>query len=273
MSSTISLSDQTFLEPLFKNLASPCSDYTFANCYLFRNVHQYQVQGNFLKGVTRDGFSYLMPLTFPFDIHAGPQFFPLCEKWLPLFPPDQFRIETLPQDNDYLFERLKLETYPGRKLAAQRNLLYQFERDYDPEQKPFSSEAAIEILEAWKKGDDLQDDYFECLEAIDKRDILGLKGLLFYSGKEPVSFLLAEKLLSDTYVVHFVKAKPHFKGAVPYLYRAFSQSLPPEIKCINLEQDLGLPNLEKAKQSYLPCTFIKKYRVIRSVEKERESLA
>ena len=258
----IDLEHKKELDVLFKALDVGLSEYSFANCYLFRSVHHYEIRGNFLHGITRDGFSYLLPLVYPFDIYAGPHFFPIPDKWLSLFPKDEFHVQALSQDDDYLFSRDKLQNYPGRKLAGQRNLMYHFEAQNDPQVVAFSEEAALEVLVEWNAiHKDAQNDFEECKEAILKRQVLGLEGVLVVSGREPVGFLLAEKLGSDTYVVHFCKAKSSIKGVTPYLYRFFAKNLPKEILWINLEQDLGSPGLEKAKSSYVPDQHVKKYRV------------
>ena len=67
MSSNISLLDQKLLTEKFQMLSLEISEYSFANVYLFREIHQFELIGDeslFIKGLTRDGFSYLMP-TFP----------------------------------------------------------------------------------------------------------------------------------------------------------------------------------------------------------------
>lgn len=263
MSSPISINDQSRLEPLFKKLALPLSEYSFANCYLFRKVHSYEVVGDFLKGVTRDGFPYYLPLTFPIELAASDHFYPIPEAWLPHFSSDKFQVESKKEDDDYLFHRQKIQFYPGRRLAGQRNLAYQFEAQYDPLILPFEAEGALEVLQAWAAAQESPTDYAECKEAIEKQALLKLEGLLFAAGKEPLGFLLAEKQLPNAYVIHFAKTKPHIKGITPYMYRAFATSLSPEVSWINLEQDLGLPGLEKSKSSYLPDHCLKKYRLYR----------
>lgn len=257
---SMNLQQKRELDPLFRKLGLPFSDYSFANCYLFQNVHAYTLEGNFLEGKTRDGFSFLMPLTYPFDIEAGPHFFPIPEAWLSLFDKERFSWQALPQDCDYLFSREKIAHYPGRKLAGQRNLLYQFEKEYDPEKVPFEVSQALEILEFW--NEQKEGDYQECLKALHNWEALGLTGTLFVSGKEPLGFLVSEQLLDDTSVIHFAKAKPHIKGIYPYMYQVFARSLSEAIQWLNFEQDLGDPRLAQAKSSYHPDKLLEKFRVM-----------
>ena len=54
----LSLKHQSLLEPLFKKLNLEISEYSFANAYLFRQVHDFEVffdKSIFLVGKTRDG--------------------------------------------------------------------------------------------------------------------------------------------------------------------------------------------------------------------------
>ena len=60
-------------------------------------------------------------------------------------------------------------------------------------------------------------------------------------------------------VVHFEKARTDFRGSYQYINYAFAQSLPESVEYINREQDLGDSGLRKAKMSYHPEQFIKKY--------------
>lgn len=260
MSSTITLNDQTRLEEAFKKLGNPLSEYSFTNCYLFRKIHNYQLEDSFLKGETRSGKIFYLPLEFPFKPEKDKSFFPITEKWLPHFDEKHFLIEHDEGDDDYLYCRKDMASLAGRDLASRRNLIHGFERNYDPEIRQFSVSDAEKILEFWSQKNP-EADYDSCLEAIHNMKRLNLTGIMVFSGHEAVGFTLSQRLNLETEVVHFAKTKPSVKGVTPFLYRAVALSLPEEVKGINLEQDLGIPELRAAKEAYKPHTKLAKYRV------------
>lgn len=261
MSSTITLDNRQELEEYFKHLKLPLSEYSFTNTYLFREVHEYVQEGVFLRGVAYDGFRYLFPLTFPFNISLQESYFPIPEIWLSHFPEEHFKFESLSSDDDYIFSRAKLATFEGRSLAAQRNQMYRFEREYSPEIKEFDPKDALVVLDKWNSHQMYKTDFEECKEAVNLQPILNLMGRVIYSGTAPVGFILAERLLNDMVVIRFSKGIPEAKGITQYMYRAFVNTLPQEVRWINFEVDKGIPGLIKAKSSYVPDHHLKKFRV------------
>lgn len=63
---TIDLTHRSILADHFHQLNLSISDYTFANVYLFRNVHRYEILkkdcGIFISAYNRQGQNYIMPL-------------------------------------------------------------------------------------------------------------------------------------------------------------------------------------------------------------------
>lgn len=276
----LDLSHQVILTPRFKNLGLNISEYTFANAYLFRQKHEFQIIFNqeiYLRGKTREGFTYLMPTT-PIDqfnwqelekcLEECDFIFPLPELWANAFNPQKYKIDIKKQDSDYLYTVNKLSTYPGRKLSGRRNLVRQF-NDLNPNHISKSmtsanSDDAIQVLEEWQKGGgDEEDftDYESCLEALQLMEKLNMSGQISYIDEQPVGFVLGEELNAKTYVIHFAKALKQYKGIYQYLYQSFAHSLEGKYEAINLEQDLGLPDLQHAKQAYYPDQLIPKLRI------------
>lgn len=277
---TLSLSHQTLLAPRFKQLQWDISEYSFANVYLFRVTHDFQVvfsKDIYIKGKTRDGLSYLMP-TVPLesidweDVEAcldGCDFlFPVPEQGVNILDPQKYRIISKEQDSDYLYTVKKLSTYPGRQLSGRRNLLKQFNEHYvDHHTIPLSSsnaKDALQLLELWQQEGGKPDpltDYASCKEGLSLMQALNLNGRITYIRGKPAGFVLGEALNLKTYVIHFAKALREFKGIYQYIYHELAQSLEGNYDYINLEQDLGDPNLQKAKRSYFPDKLIPKLRV------------
>jgi hypothetical protein len=78
-------------------------------------------------------------------------------------------------------------------------------------------------------------------------------------GKE-AAFCLAERFSPETLIIHAEKGLPEYAGT----YQAINQmflSAHREFSLVNRQQDLGEEGLRKAKMSYLPVDFVRKYRL------------
>lgn len=271
---------QALLESRFDKLQLDISEYAFANLYLFRQIHEYQVLFNkdiYIKGKTRDGFYYFMP-TVPLDrfhwdeieecLKSCDFLFPLPEAWTPNFDTKKYQISYKDEDSDYLYSVHMLSTYPGRHLSGRRNLVKQFHELYaNPTFMPLNKDnrfQALDILEQWQKEGEKQEpftDYGACKEALIEMEWLKLNGLIFYVDNQPAGFVLGEALHSKTYVIHFAKALRHYKGIYQYIYQEFARTLVGKYENINLEQDLGVYDLQHAKRAYSPNQLIPKLRI------------
>jgi len=275
----LSFNHKDLLYERLRSVDTPISEYTFANIYLFRNPHNYEVVFDkelFIKGKTYDGFIYLMPTTdirkinydYLKNLMKDADFlFPMPEEWLGIFNTDEFEFSYKEEDMDYIYTVEKISTFKGRKLHKKRNLLKQFMRLYENEAYPLTEERmedAVNILNQWKEDigvPDQETDYDPCLEALKLYDNLILCGGIYYVDKEPGGFIIGEELDEETFVLHFAKGKRKFKGLYQYMYNTFAKILPKKYKYLNFEQDLGHLALKIAKSSYVPDFMLKKYRI------------
>lgn len=275
----IDLSHQILLSDLFKKLELPISEYSFSNLYLFRDIHQYQLffqHELFIKGVMRDGSSFLMP-TFPLPQSISLErmrewlqevdfLFPIPEEWLPSFDSKLFNRTYSEEDSDYLFSIEKMRDYPGRDLSGKRNLVKQLLTQHQIEVKNLETSdisSALEILQEWEDEHESsleKTDYASCKEALELIGTLQLDGLMCYVDGKAKGFLIGETL-AHTYVIHFLKADRSIKGLYQYLYQALAQSLGSHYKFINLEQDLGNSQMRQSKHSYQPDQMLHKWRI------------
>ncbi len=261
------------------------SEFSFPNLYLFRKTHEYELletdHGNFISGKSYDGQKYLMPLTNPdtaeegcFDELKGLLstgewnfVFPVPEEWLDCFGEEDFRREYSENDSDYLFFTEKFKTYPGKKMHKKKNLLNQFLNNYEPLLVPLTDEVledAKSILELWQHTSPQEiaaSDYHQCMEALEKRDELGLTGAMAFADGKPAGFLLGEPLNDETFTIHFAKADISFKGIYQFLFSRFANDFCPHFEFMNLEQDMGNEGLRKTKVSYRPDLMAHKYRI------------
>ena len=277
---SISWSHQDLLSNLFKKISPTISEYTFANLYLFREIHRYTIISTpnriWISGVTRDDYSFIMPTEALSEIKPDEYLplltnvdflFPIQEEWLPHLNPDQFTFNYNEMDSDYLFDTEKMRTFKGRHLSNKRNLVKQLLTNHKVEYFPLTTEKANEalnVLEIWNNeytGKEDVTDYSSCKEAIQLLYRLKLEGLIFHIDGDACAFLIGEKMNSEQYLLHFAKACRQVKGLNQYIYQALAQSLDPKIKFLNLEQDLGSPSMRQAKHSYHPDRMIHKWRV------------
>jgi hypothetical protein len=255
------------------------SEYSFPNLYLFRNAHAYEVIKDkeiFIKGITYDGYSYLMPTI---DIHRiDPDYlrdimdtvdflFPIPEAWLSSLSSRDFAFESKEGEMDYVYTVERMSTYRGRRLHKKRNLLKQFTTGYQHEAKPLLIENrndAFSILNAWldESGQQADEtDYVPCKEALKMSEELVLCGVIYYADNKPAGFILGEEVNNETFVIHFAKAIKKFKGVYQYMFNSFAKILPVKYTYLNFEQDLEKEALRIAKSSYIPAYMLKKFRV------------
>ena len=94
---------------------------------------------------------------------------------------------------------------------------------------------------------------------------LGLEGGLIRVYGEVVAFTIGDRLSADTYDVHFEKAYGELQGAYAMINREFARWVRehhPEVKYLNREDDMGVPGLRKAKESYYPDLLVEKHTAI-----------
>jgi hypothetical protein len=273
------LTHQALLEEKFKLLKVNISEYSFANLYLFKELHEYEIlfgQEIFIQGKMRDGSTYLMPTSHPKTwsygiieelIFQNKYLFPIPEEWLVYFEKYLKEYCFSESDSDYLFTVHKLAHYPGRHLSNKRNLVKQLLNSHRVESKPLLKSDCMEaltILEDWHKQDEQEKqktDYYAAVRAFQLLDTLHLQGFRYDVDGEPAGLMIGEWLNTTCYVLHFAKARKGIHGLYQYMYKDLGLRLEGKAEYINLEQDLGLPQLRQAKHSYQPDRLVHKYQV------------
>ena len=92
-------------------------------------------------------------------------------------------------------------------------------------------------------------------------ELQGLTGGVIQVEDLIVAYTIAEELSEDTIVIHYEKGCPDYKGVYQAINQMFLAGLNSSYRWVNREQDLGEEGLRKAKLSYHPVSFLKKYRV------------
>jgi hypothetical protein len=280
LTAPLSLKHQELLENKFRSLSIPFSEYSFANLYLFRNIHHFELivcdAEHFIKGIMRDGTPFIVLTSPPTKtvisivlklISADTCLFPIPEQWLPQLKEVTLQAVVKDEDNDYLFSRDKLIHYPGRHLSKKRNLVKQLLEGYSIKTETLTkalANDALTVLEKWHQehlSESPKDDYESCYEGLKLFDQLNLNGRIIYVDDLPDGFTLGERMSTEYYALHFCKASPLIKGIYQQLYKDIAECQDEKCLWINLEQDLGLPSLRQAKHSYIPDILLRKWRI------------
>ena len=181
--------------------------------------------------------------------------------------PGRFRFEENRASFDYLYDINRLADLGGKKLQSKRNHCNRFEQNYpDWSVEPVTADnlhLCREMAQVWYEqydGETSEEHDFRIEKialgrAFDDYEALGFDGLLLRAEGQVMAFTMGNRIQPDTYDVNFEKAFAHVQGAYPMINREFARYIRekyPEVVYLNREDDMGLPGLRKAKESYHP---------------------
>ena len=180
--------------------------------------------------------------------------------------PGKFRFQCDRESFDYVYNIDDLADLKGKKYQKKRNHINRFRTLYpDWRVEPLSSEnipAVQEMVCQWYELRQQEDptasfnmEKLALERAFKHYNALGLDGLVLLDGDRVLAFSIASRLSSDTFDVHFEKARDDADGAYTAINQAFAQYLRekyPDIRYLDREEDMGLEGLRKAKLSYYP---------------------
>ena len=184
--------------------------------------------------------------------------------------PDQMYFSEDRPNYDYVYRRSDLAELKGRDYHSKKNHLNYFRKNYSYEYVPLTSGMAWEAiefvrelnrsrersgheLELLKMEEDAMADVFCHME---EAGYMG--GAIRIDGKMQ-ALTVGGQLNLDTAVVHIEKANTNFRGLYQAINNEFCRNMPDSTEFVNREEDMGIPNLRKAKLSYKPVKMIEKY--------------
>ena len=190
--------------------------------------------------------------------------------------PNQFYFHADRGNYDYVYDINDLADLKGRKLHRKRNHLKHFKKNHpNYVVTPITMENMARVrtfVADWYKlklEENPDGDYHHEQAALEKVFTyyveLEMEGLLLEENGEVLGFTMASPLSSDTFDVHYEKARGDVDGAYTTINSEFANYIRnkyPHIKYLDREEDMGLPGLRKAKLSYFPHHLVKKYRAI-----------
>lgn len=171
---------------------------------------------------------------------------------------------------DYIYLTEDLINLKGRTFHSKKNHLNYFKKTYEYEYVELTSDMADDAMrfiaefnarkevpahemEMLKMEEQAMDDVFRNLEAVGYS-----AGAILIDGKiEAVA--IGGQLGRNTVTEHVEKANVEFRGLYQAINNEFCKHVASCAKYINREEDMGIPNLRKAKLSYKPVKLLEKY--------------
>lgn len=283
------------LTPYFSLRPNRTCDSVFLESYLWRNFYQTRYAISDEKAIlwlmTKDGEDYsAMPMCREEDLahyfnEIKEYFNQVLKKPLKIYladeaaievlklPEDQFEVEEMEDDRDYLYDGEAMRTLSGKKLHKKKNHLNGFLRQYEGRYlyRALCCSDRDDIwrfLDKWRlqKDDDPGnhlDMEVEGIHAILKNcSGLGVHmGGVFIDGELEAFTIGSYNYLEDMAIIHIEKANSEITGLYQFINQQFLIHEFPEAKLVNREDDMGLEGLRRAKMSYNPVDFARKYMV------------
>lgn len=278
------LADREWIQRIYECSGYRGAEYTFANLYLwsyfYGEVTEYM--GHLCQRLTYKGMhQYIYPagcgsvkpvidrlwqdsreVGKPFVIRSLTR--DTMER-LELLYPGQFTYEENRNAFDYLYEIGTLCELAGKKYQAKRNHINRFvEANPNWHTEPVTVEnldICRALAEKWYENHpDSEADRRALEKAMAHFKELEFEGIILYGEDGPVGFSMGNRISTDTFDVNFEKSFADIQGAYPLVNREFARYIRekhPEIQFLNREDDMGLENLRKAKESYHPILLEK----------------
>ncbi|MCF0230605.1 MAG: DUF2156 domain-containing protein, partial [Parasporobacterium sp.] len=171
---------------------------------------------------------------------------------------------------DYIYLTQDLIDLSGRDFHKKKNHLNYFKKTYEYEYVEMTSDMADEAMEfiaAFNRRKDVPDHEMELLkmeeQAMDdvfrNLEAVGYSaGAILIDGRIE-AIAVGGKLGTKMVTEHVEKANVEFRGLYQAINNEFCKHVASWAKYINREEDMGIPNLRKAKLSYRPCKLLEKY--------------
>lgn len=189
--------------------------------------------------------------------------------------PEKFEVREQEDLKDYLYDGQAMRTLAGKKLHKKKNHLNGFIREYEGryEYRRLCCSDRYEVwefMEQWKQ----QKEGADALDASLDHEVAGIHEVLkncsilhvrmagvYVDGKLEAFTIGSLNELENMAVIHIEKANPEIKGLYQFINQQFLVHEFPEAALVNREDDVGMEGLRKAKMSYYPIGFARKYMV------------
>jgi hypothetical protein len=187
---------------------------------------------------------------------------------------EYFNVKEDIDNHDYILSVEQINGLKGRAFHKKAAMVRQFKRMYPGYMSKFmdlnspeTHSHIVELFYLWEKQKNKKrEDTEHELKALDRllqsKDHLDLNTVGIYHNNNLISFIISEVVHENYAIIHFMKTDPDYKGVSEITHNVHAEHLFRRgIDHINLEQDLGIEGLRKAKQQWNPTHLLKKYTI------------
>ena len=208
-------------------------------------------------------------LGYPLVINLADEY---AVKYLNL-PEDKYLVEEQVDSRDYLYNGDAMRSLSGKKLHKKKNRVNAFKREYEGryEYRRLCCSDSHDVwvfLDRWRqqKGEEVEEHLDYEVKGI--HDILKNcsefsihMGGVYIDGQMEAFTIGSYNPVENMAVIHIEKANPEINGLYQFINQQFLIEEFPEAEWVNREDDMGLEGLRKAKMTYYPADYARKYLV------------
>lgn len=287
--------DISKLTPLFNLRSNKTCDSVFLDSFLWREYYQVQFAVSDDRAIQwlmfKDGeYHSAMPmcreedlehyfyemvdyfnqeLKQPFKIYLADEEAVLALK----LDPERFCVTEQEDLKDYLYDGEAMRTLAGKKLHKKKNHLNAFLKEYEGRYE-FRKLCCSDRYDVWNflskwreaKGDDVDEHLDPEVEGVHEilkncSDLHVRMGGVYIDGQLEAFTIGSLNALENMAIIHIEKANPEIRGLYQFINQQFLIYEFPEVTLVNREDDVGVEGLRKAKMSYNPIGFARKYLI------------
>ena len=208
-------------------------------------------------------------LGYPLVINLADEY---AVKYLNL-PEDKYLVEEQVDSRDYLYNGDAMRSLAGKKLHKKKNRVNAFKREYEGRYE-YRRLCCSDIHDVWvfldrwrqQKGEEVEEHLDYEVKGI--HDILKNcsefsihMGGVYIDGQMEAFTIGSYNPVEHMAVIHIEKANPEINGLYQFINQEFLIEEFPEAEWVNREDDMGLEGLRKAKMTYYPADYARKYLV------------
>jgi hypothetical protein len=187
--------------------------------------------------------------------------------------PNVFSIHGARNSFDYVYDIQRLCTLSGKKLQSKRNHCNRFEAEHPNYQVVPLDDALLEqcrsFTHRWYEDHahlhnpaDYEKEQIAIEKAFQHYKSMEMDGIALFCDLGLVGFSMGNQIREDMFDVNYEKALAAVNGAYPMVNREFARYLRhkyPTLRLLNREDDMGIPGLRRAKESYYPDILLEKF--------------
>lgn len=173
--------------------------------------------------------------------------------------------------DEYIYSVPDLIALAGKKYHAKRNHIAKFRQDIPYTWRSIDGgdeEECMALFDRWAAehppDDDITAERAAILESLRNFQALELKAGGIEVDGQLAAFTIGGFIHPQLAVIHFEKADASYPGIYAVLNQEFLQREFAQVPFVNRQEDMGIPGLRKAKESYHPCCFARKYFIRRA---------